>query len=89
MLRSQKCNVTNHGFAHIILENGKFEFLKLILSLKTMINRIFFFEPFPPMKREADFSVVVYGNYQYLHQAASRFMGGNAVMAVKFNCFWY
>ena len=28
---------------HIILENGKFEFLKLILSLQTMINRIFFF----------------------------------------------
>ena len=28
------------------------------------------------MKREAAFSVVVYDNYQYLHQAASRFMGG-------------
>ena len=38
------------------------------------------------MKREAAFSVVVYDNYQNLHQAASRFMGGNAV---KFNCFWY
>ena len=61
---------------HIILENGKFEFLKLVLSLKTMINRTFFFEPFPPMKREAAFSVVVCDNYQYFHQAASRFMGG-------------
>ena len=61
---------------HINLENGKFEFLKLILSLKTMMNRIFF-EPFPPpMKREVAFSVVVYDNYQYLHQAASRFMWG-------------
>ena len=35
-----------------------------------------FFEPFPaPMKREIALSVVVYDNYQYLHQAASRFMG--------------
>ena len=39
------------------------------------------------MKREAPFSVVVYDNYQYLHQAASRFMGGGD--AVKFNCFWF
>ena len=39
------------------------------------------------MKQEVAFSVVVFDNYQYLHQAASRFMGegGNAV---KFNCFW-
>ena len=28
------------------------------------------------MKREVAFSVIVYDNYQYLHQAASRFMGG-------------
>ena len=28
------------------------------------------------MKREDALSVVVYDNYQYLHQAASRFMGG-------------
>ena len=42
--------------------------------------------PFPPMKREAAFSVVVYDNYQYFDQVASRFMGGNEV---KFNCFWY
>ena len=36
-----------------------------------------FSEPFPPpMKREVALSVVVYDNYQYLHQAASRFMGG-------------
>ena len=27
------------------------------------------------MKREVAFSVVVYDNYQYLHQAASRFIG--------------
>ena len=33
---------------HINLENGKFEFLKPILSLKTMINRIFFFWTLPP-----------------------------------------
>ena len=46
-----------------------------------MINRAFFVEPSPTptpsMKREAAaFSVVVYDNYQYLHQSASRFMGG-------------
>ena len=45
-----------------------------------------FFEPIPPLKREVALSVLVYDNYQYLHQAASLFMGGNAV---KFNCFWY
>ena len=28
---------------HINLENGKFELLNPILSLKTMMNRIFFF----------------------------------------------
>ena len=28
---------------HISLKNGKFEFLKFILSLKTVINRTFFF----------------------------------------------
>ena len=28
------------------------------------------------MKRKVAFSVAVYDNYQYLHQAASRFMGG-------------
>ena len=60
---------------YISLENDKFEFLKFMLSLKTMINRTFFFWTPPPMKREVAFSVVVYDNYQYLHQAASRFMG--------------
>ena len=61
---------------HIRQENGKFEFLKLILSLKTMKIELSFIEHFPRMKREVAFSVVVYDNYQYLHQAASRFMGG-------------
>ena len=32
------------------------------------------------MKREAAFSVVVYDNYQYFYQAASRFMGGGGEM---------
>ena len=40
-----------------------------------------FFEPFPPMKREAAFSLVVHDNYQYLHQAASRFMGGGGMQS--------
>ena len=52
-----------------------------------MINRTFFgtLPPPPPMKQEVALSVVVYDNYQYLHQTASGFMGN----AVKFNCFWY
>ena len=41
-----------------------------------MINRTFLFWTLPPMKREVAFSVVVYDYYQYLHQAASHFMGG-------------
>ena len=39
-----------------------------------------FFEP-SPMKREVALSVVVYDNYQYLHQAASRFMGGGGMQS--------
>ena len=61
---------------HISQENDKFEFLTLILSLKTVINRLSFFLNPPPPKREVALSVVVYDNYQYFHQAASRFMGG-------------
>ena len=38
------------------------------------------------MKSEVALSVVVYDNYQYLHQTASR--GGGGGNAVKFNCFW-
>ena len=35
----------------------------------------FFLNPPPPMKREVTFhSVVVYDNYQYFHQVASRFI---------------
>ena len=37
---------------YISLENGKFEFLKLILSLKTMINGTFFLNPPPPPHEE-------------------------------------
>ena len=33
------------------------------------------------MKREVTLSVVVYDNYQYLHQAASRFMGGGGMQS--------
>ena len=45
---------------HISLKNKLLDFLKLILSLKTMKDRICF-EP-PPMKREVAFSVVVCDN---------------------------
>ena len=39
------------------------------------------------MKQEATFAVVVYDNYQYLHQAASRFMGvGERGQVSLFNC---
>ena len=38
---------------HFSQENDKFEFLKLILSLKTMINRTFFFCTLPPPPHEA------------------------------------
>ena len=42
-----------------------------------MINGTFLFlNPSPPMKREVALSVVIYDNDQYLHQAASHFMGG-------------
>ena len=72
---------------HIGLKNVKLEFLDIILSMKTMINRTFFFlNPFPPMKREVTLSVAVYGNYQYVHQVASHF---RREKAVKFNCLWY
>ena len=40
-----------------------------------MIIRTFFFWTLP-RKREVALSVVVYDNYQYLHQAVSRFMEG-------------
>ena len=33
------------------------------------------------MKQEATFSVVVYDNYRYFHQAASRFMGGGGMQS--------
>ena len=42
---------------HISLENDEFDSFEVILSLKTMIDWILFFEP--PMKREVAFSVVV------------------------------
>ena len=41
-----------------------------------MISRTFFFwTPQPPWSEKPLFSVVVYYNYQYLHQAVFRFMG--------------
>ena len=57
-----------------------------------MINRIFFFWILSPMKREAAFSVVAYDNYQYLHQAASRCMGGMQSNLIVFGisyCGWW
>ena len=42
-----------------------------------MIDRIFFFEPFPlPHEARSRFLSVVYDNYQYFHQVASRWGGG-------------
>ena len=38
----QKASLAGVG-SHISLENGKFEFLEFILSLKTVINRTLFF----------------------------------------------
>ena len=39
---------------HINLENGKFEFVKLTLLLKTMMNRISFLNP-PPHEARSRF----------------------------------
>ena len=43
---------------------------------------------FSPHEREVAFSVVVYDNYQYLHQTASRFMGGmqSNIIVFGINC---
>ena len=67
---------------------------KETVALKTIINRTFFFWNLShPMKQEVAFSVVVYHNYQYLHQAISRFMGGmqsNLIVWVLITyCGWW
>ena len=59
----------------------------MILPLKTMTIRIFFFEPFPPMKREIASPVSVYGHYENFFQAPSRFMrGGGEAVKYDFKC---
>ena len=54
----------------IILKNVKFEFLRVILSLKTMIDRTFFEAK---MKQKVTLSVVVYDNYQYFFPSGFSF----------------
>ena len=67
-----------HKFENLIsLKNTKFEFLKVILSSKTMIYTTLYFEPFhpPPLKREVTCQWLHMIIINIIHQAASRFVG--------------